>query len=106
MNHPLRIHIFAGPNGAGKTTFARTYLPHAALAQQRVAQRVAQGGHHIPSDVIHRRFEAGLRNFHAVYKPIVNRWFFYDAAQSPLNCLKKRLIHEAFCCTAPSLSTD
>lgn len=53
-------------------------LPSADMAVARVAGRVAQGGHHIPEPVIRRRFEAGLRNFHQRYKPIVNAWTLYD----------------------------
>jgi len=33
------------------------------MAIERVATRVAQGGHDVPEAVIRRRFEAGLRNF-------------------------------------------
>ena len=32
------------------------------LATSRVAERVAQGGHNIPEDVIRRRYKAGLEN--------------------------------------------
>lgn len=53
-------------------------LPSAAMAVQRVADRVAQGGHGIPEAVIRRRFVAGLRNFEGVYKPLVNAWALYD----------------------------
>lgn len=43
-------------------------LPSAEFAVERVAQRVKQGGHNIPADVIERRFRAGLSNFEQVYK--------------------------------------
>lgn len=48
------------------------------VARERVAYRVSQGGHGIPADVIRRRFHSGLRNFHALYKNIVDSWFLYD----------------------------
>jgi predicted ABC-type ATPase len=51
-------------------------LPETAI--ERVAYRVSQGGHHVPDDVVRRRFEAGLRNFEALYKPIVDYWALYD----------------------------
>src|SRR5690606_37057375 len=35
-------------------------LPSADLAVARVAERVRQGGHHVPDDVVRRRFGAGL----------------------------------------------
>ena len=48
------------------------------MAVARVSARVAQGGHGVPEVVIRRRFEAGLRNFDRVYKPLVNTWVHYD----------------------------
>lgn len=53
-------------------------LPTANLAIKRVAARVAQGGHHIPADVVRRRFASGLKNFLEVYKPLVNDWSLFD----------------------------
>jgi predicted ABC-type ATPase len=53
-------------------------LPDADVAVARVAERVRQGGHHIPEDVIRRRFSAGLRNFDTAYKPAVDAWAKYD----------------------------
>ena len=53
------------------------------LAVARVATRVAQGGHSVPEDVVRRRFESGLRNFHELYKPLVNSWMLYDNSVSP-----------------------
>lgn len=53
-------------------------LPSAELAVARVADRVAQGGHHIPEPVVRRRFGAGIAHFHGLYKPLVNAWRLYD----------------------------
>lgn len=53
-------------------------LPDAEVAVARVAARVRQGGHHIPEDVIRRRFAAGLRNFEQAYNPAVDAWAKYD----------------------------
>jgi predicted ABC-type ATPase len=53
-------------------------LPDAQTAIDRVAARVSQGGHHIPEDVIRRRFKAGLENFLTVYKPLVDVWLHFD----------------------------
>lgn len=53
-------------------------LPDAETAIARVAERVKQGGHHIPDDVIRRRFAAGLRNFHEAYKSAVDAWALFD----------------------------
>lgn len=53
------------------------------LAVRRVAKRVSLGGHHIPTDVVYRRYDAGLRNFFQLYKPIVDCWSFYDNSDCP-----------------------
>ena len=53
-------------------------LPSPEMAIARVHQRVAAGGHNVPEDVIRRRFDAGLRNFNQVYKPLVDEWVLYD----------------------------
>src|SRR5574344_1042265 len=37
-------------------------LPDAQTAIARVAARVSQGGHHVPDDVVRRRFHAGINN--------------------------------------------
>lgn len=53
-------------------------LSSSELAVTRVGQRVRQGGHNIPEAVIRRRFDAGLRNFEELYKPLVDSWALYD----------------------------
>ncbi len=53
-------------------------LASADEAVARVAQRVAQGGHHIPEDVIRRRFYSGYANFQTRYAPLVDAWALYD----------------------------
>jgi predicted ABC-type ATPase len=53
-------------------------LPSVELALARIATRVAQGGHSVPEEVVRRRFESGLRNFHAIYKSLANSWMLYD----------------------------
>jgi len=54
------------------------YLESIKLALKRVKTRVSEGGHNIPEDTVKRRYEAGLKNFFALYKPLVNNWFFYN----------------------------
>ncbi len=53
-------------------------LPSADMAVARVAARVTQGGHNVPENDIRRRFAAGLRNFHDIYKNVVDAWILYD----------------------------
>jgi predicted ABC-type ATPase len=53
-------------------------LSSAEEAILRVANRVAQGGHGIPDDVVRRRFHSGLRNFQTIYRYAVDFWRWYD----------------------------
>ena len=52
------------------------------LAISRVAERVSQGGHHIPEDVIRRRFDAGLKNLPR-YQKAVNSFVVFDGDKTP-----------------------
>ena len=53
--------------------------PETAIA--RVARRVRHGGHHVPDDVVLRRFHGGLTNFHQVYKDLVDHWSLIDNSE-------------------------
>lgn len=46
----------------------------------RVADRVRRGGHHVPDDVVRRRFVAGAKNLFSVYMDAVDAWTIYDNA--------------------------
>lgn len=48
------------------------WLPNSQQAVKRVAQRVSQGGHNIPKDVIVRRYASGLKNLFNTYLPLAD----------------------------------
>lgn len=54
------------------------WLPSPEMAEMRVAQRVAEGGHDIPREVIRRRYWLGLRTLLEIYAPEVDVWSMYD----------------------------
>lgn len=54
------------------------WLPSADLAVARVQRRVMLGGHNVLEETIRRRYDAGLRNFFALYRPIATTWHFFD----------------------------
>jgi predicted ABC-type ATPase len=56
------------------------WLSSAELAVERVAERVALGGHNVPPFVVRRRYRTGLRNFFQLYLPIASTWRVYDAS--------------------------
>lgn len=55
--------------------------PEQAIA--RVAKRVSEGGHNIPTNVILRRYEAGLANLFQLYTPVCDYWTLYDNSICP-----------------------
>jgi predicted ABC-type ATPase len=59
-----------------KLIFLSLATPEEAIA--RVAMRLRQGGHDVPTATIRRRFAAGLRNFHEVYRHRVDYWQWID----------------------------
>ncbi len=59
------------------------------ISIERVAKRVAQGGHNIPTHVIKRRFKSGLELFHSHYKQTVNQWLLYDNSTETKVLLEK-----------------
>lgn len=64
------------------------YLPSAEMAKQRVALRVSEGGHNIPSEVVKRRFQSGLENLKKFIE-IVDVWVIYDNSKFPSRIIAK-----------------
>jgi predicted ABC-type ATPase len=64
-------------------------LPSVEMAIERVAGRVAQGGHEVPEAVIRRRFKTGMRNFNEIYKSLVDVWGLYDNSHETPVLLEK-----------------
>lgn len=54
------------------------WLPTEHHAVARVAERVRRGGHDIPEETIRRRYQAGIRNFFGLYRPLAYHWDMYD----------------------------
>lgn len=53
------------------------YLPSPEMAIRRIAHRVKNGGHHVPDDVVKRRYYRGLKNLKEIFMPIVDHWEIY-----------------------------
>jgi predicted ABC-type ATPase len=54
------------------------WLPSPEHSIARVAKRVGHGGHHIPDEVIQRRFKIGLWNMRHLYLPLADTAAIYD----------------------------
>ena len=59
------------------------WLPTPETAIERVVQRVLEGGHNIPTDVIRRRYQAGIDNLFNIYLDIVDSWMIVENYQMP-----------------------
>lgn len=66
-----------------KVSLIYFWLSSPDLAIQRVAQRVRNGGHDIPRDVVIRRYQAGINNFFNIYMSDVDYWLLADNSNTP-----------------------
>ncbi len=66
------------------------------IAIQRVAKRVATGGHDIPEETIRRRYIMGLNYLFHSYMPLCDKWILADNSNPPFDIIaegtKKGLI--------------
>lgn len=57
-----------------EVTLLYFWLSAPNVAINRVATRVSKGGHHIPNDVIERRYYRGIKNLFDLYMPVCDEW--------------------------------
>lgn len=62
-------------------TLVFVWLRSADLSIRRVAARVRRGGHHVPDEIIRRRYERGIANFVRLYRPLADAWRVYDNSE-------------------------
>ncbi|MEM9111521.1 MAG: zeta toxin family protein [Planctomycetota bacterium] len=60
-------------------------VPSADFSVDRVAQRVAHGGHQIPEADIRRRYERGLHLFNETYRTIIDAWYHWATSNKGLS---------------------
>ena len=77
--HARRISRWRKQGYRVKLFFLCLPTPEAAIA--RVAQRVSEGGHDVPEQVIRRRFDAGCRYFRNIYRDLTDAWAVYDTSR-------------------------
>ena len=70
-------------NAGYKVSLIYFWLNSPELAVNRVLQRVNEGGHNVPIDVIYRRYQAGINNLFQIYMPRVDYWLLADNSISP-----------------------
>jgi predicted ABC-type ATPase len=54
------------------------WIPSAKMSKERVAIRVARGGHNIPPDVIERRYGRSVSNLTKLYIPVCNYFTVFN----------------------------
>lgn len=59
------------------------WLNSPELALQRIAERVAKGGHDIPESIVRRRYVAGINNLFKLFMNEVDSWEIYDNSTFP-----------------------
>jgi predicted ABC-type ATPase len=86
-----------------RLTLVFLWLSSGEAAVERVARRVAHGGHSIPRDVILRRYDAGIRSMLRSYLPLVHIAAIYDNSDGAGHLVAERhldgrlLIHDPVC---------
>lgn len=63
-------------------TLIYMWLNSVELAIERVATRVLEGGHHVPTQTIKKRYKAGIQNLFQIYLPIVDNFMIFDSTNS------------------------
>ncbi|MDE7375676.1 MAG: zeta toxin family protein [Muribaculaceae bacterium] len=71
------------------------WLSSPEMAIERVAKRVREGGHNIPTETIIRRYWLGLQNFFTIFSPIVDSWMFFDNVDKTTLVANKRRVVDA-----------
>jgi predicted ABC-type ATPase len=85
-----RRRIFRWKELGFRVTLIFLWLPGAEMAIQRVASRVAQGGHDIAIPDIRRRYARGLRNLNQIYLPIVDEAWVLNGSVTPPEMIWRR----------------
>ena len=78
------VHLVEKAHRQGyELTLLYFWLKSPDQAIQRVAERVAKGGHDIPKNVIVRRYREGLENLFNLYMPVVDTWLLINNGEMP-----------------------
>ena len=70
------------------------WLRNVTMAKERVAQRVAEGGHSIPSQTIERRYHNGITNLFAIYIDMVDICYIFDNSEGRKELIAQKERHK------------
>ena len=70
------------------------WLDSPNMAKKRVAQRVTEGGHSIPSETIERRYHNGIANLFAIYIDMVDICYIFDNSEGRKELIAQKERHK------------
>ena len=70
------------------------WLDSPNMAKKRVAQRVVEGGHSIPSETIERRYHNGIANLFAIYIDMVDICYIFDNSEGRKELIAQKERHK------------
>ena len=70
------------------------WLDSPNIAKERVAQRVAEGGHNIPLETIERRYYNGIANLFTIYIDIVDICYIFDNSEGRKELIAQKERHK------------
>ena len=70
------------------------WLDSPNIAKERVAQRVAEGGHNIPLETIERRYYNGIANLFTIYIDMVDICYIFDNSERRKELIAQKERHK------------
>lgn len=87
-----RSKIFLAREKGYNVTLLFFWLQNADLAIERVRTRVIEGGHHIETEVIRRRYINGIKNLFEIYLPIADEIIIFDNSEGKHDLIAEKTI--------------
>lgn len=87
-----RSKIFLAREKGYNVTLLFFWLRNADLAIERVKIRVIEGGHHIETEVIRRRYKNGIKNLFEIYLPIADEIMIFDNSEGKHDLIAEKTI--------------
>jgi predicted ABC-type ATPase len=86
--------VIKAQNQGYSVTLLFFWLNNIELAKERVKVRVQEGGHHIPNDVIERRYLKGIKNLFDIYIDLVDGTFIFDNSNGKHELIAQKIEKE------------
>lgn len=66
------------------------WVPNPNLSLERIKDRVATGGHDVPTVDVRRRFRRSIDNFLSLYEPLFDTWMLFDNSGEKHNLVAQK----------------